>query len=162
MTTPIPDTRKAKKANVAINFGSMKIALFPGSFDPITLGHKAIVERALALFDKVIVAVGVNSEKKYMFSTEQRVARINEMFANELRVEAKKYYGMTIDFCHEVGAQFIVRGIRNAQDLEYEQTIAAVNQKLDPSIDTVILLADLQHRDISSTLEREKLTHCHQ
>lgn len=162
MTTPIPDTRKAKKANVAINFGSMKIALFPGSFDPITLGHKAIVERALALFDKVIVAVGVNSEKKYMFSTEQRVARINEMFANESRVEAKEYYGMTIDFCHEIGAQFIVRGIRNAQDLEYEQTIAAVNQKLDPSIDTVILLADLQHRDISSTLEREKLTHCHQ
>lgn len=136
-----------------------KIALFPGSFDPITAGHQAIVKRALALFDKVIVAAGVNSDKHYMFSTEERLEKIRIMFADEPRVEAHAFSGMTIDCCHDLGAKFIVRGIRNSKDLDYEQTIAAVNQKLDPTIDTVILLADMEHRDISSTLEREKLTH---
>lgn len=137
----------------------MKIALFPGSFDPITKGHEAIVRRALAIFDKVIVAAGVNSEKQYMFSTDERLQKIRSMFAEEPNVEAISYSGMTIDLCHEVGAKFIVRGVRDEKDLAYEQTIAAVNQRLDPAIDTVILLADLAHKNISSTLEREKLTH---
>lgn len=137
----------------------MKTALFPGSFDPITTGHEAIVRRALAIFDKVVVAAGINSDKHYLFSTEERVAKIKAMFADEPRVEATAFSGMTIDLCHQVGAQFIVRGVRNAQDLEYEQTIAAVNRKLDPAIDTVILLADLDKRDVSSTLVREQLTH---
>lgn len=137
----------------------MKIALFPGSFDPITRGHEAIVRRALSLFDKIIVATGVNSDKQYMFSTQERVAKIEEMFADEPRVQSGAFSGMTIDYCHEIGAGFIIRGVRDAKDLEYEQTIAAVNQKLDPTIDTIILLADLEHRDISSTLEREKLIH---
>lgn len=137
----------------------MKIALFPGSFDPITKGHEAIVRRALAIFDKVIVAAGVNSEKQYMFSTDERLQKIRSMFAEEPNVEAISYSGMTIDLCHEVGAKFIVRGVRDEKDLVYEQTIAAVNQQLDPEIDTVILLADLAHKNISSTLEREKLTH---
>lgn len=137
----------------------MKIALFPGSFDPITKGHEAIVRRALAIFDKVIVAAGVNSEKQYMFSTDERLQKIRSMFAEEPNVEAISYSGMTIDLCHEVGAKFIVRGVRDEKDLAYEQTIAAVNQQLDPAIDTVILLADLAHKNISSTLEREKLTH---
>lgn len=140
----------------------MKKALFPGSFDPITTGHTAIVRRALQLFDQVIVAVGVNSEKKYLFPPEQRVAKIQELFADEPRVQALSYSGMTIDLCHQVGAQFIVRGVRNAQDLEYEQTIATVNRQLDPAVDTVILLADLDQRDVSSTLERERLTHSNQ
>ncbi len=137
----------------------MKTALFPGSFDPITKGHEAIVKRALQIFDKVIVAVGVNSEKQYMFSTDERLQKIRSMFAEEPNVEAISYSGMTIDLCHEVGAKFIVRGVRDEKDLAYEQTIAAVNQQLDPAIDTVILLADLAHKNISSTLEREKLTH---
>lgn len=137
----------------------MKIALFPGSFDPITRGHEAIVRRALSLFDKIIVATGVNSDKQYMFSTQERVEKIEEMFADEPRVQSGAFSGMTIDYCHEIGAGFIIRGVRDAKDLEYEQTIAAVNQKLDPTIDTIILLADLEHRDISSTLEREKLIH---
>lgn len=137
----------------------MKIALFPGSFDPITKGHEAIVRRALAIFDKVIVAAGVNSEKQYMFSTDERLQKIRSMFAEEPNVEAISYSGMTIDLCHEVGAKFIVRGVRDEKDLAYEQTIAAVNQQLDPAIDTVILLADLAHKNISSTLEREKITH---
>lgn len=138
---------------------NMKIALFPGSFDPITSGHEAIIRRALSLFDKVIVAAGVNTDKQYMFSTAERVERIEAMFANEPRVEATSFSGMTIDLCHTLGAQFIVRGVRNAKDLDYEQTIAAVNQKLDPKVETVILLADLEHRDISSTLVREQLSH---
>jgi pantetheine-phosphate adenylyltransferase len=101
----------------------------------------------------------VNSDKHYMFSPEERIEKIRSRFADEGRVEAVAFSGMTVDLCHRLGAQFIVRGIRNAQDLEYEQTVAAVNQKLDPTIDTVILLADLEHKDISSTLERERLTH---
>lgn len=137
----------------------MKIALFPGSFDPITSGHEAIVRRALAIVDRVVVAVGVNSQKQYLFTPEQRVERIQAMFADEPRVQALSYSGMTIDVCHQVGAQFIVRGVRNAQDLDYEQTIAAVNRQLDPAIDTIILLADLDQRDVSSTLVREQLTH---
>ncbi len=137
----------------------MKTALFPGSFDPFTSGHEAIVRRALALFDKVYVAVGVNTDKHYMFSTQERLEQIRTLFAQEPRVEAISFSGMTIDLCHQLGVQFIVRGVRNAQDLEYEQTIAAVNHQLDPSIDTVILLADTAHKDISSTLERERLTH---
>jgi pantetheine-phosphate adenylyltransferase len=137
----------------------MKTALFPGSFDPFTSGHEAIVRRALALFDKVYVAVGVNTDKHYMFSTQERLEQIRTLFAQEPRVEAISFSGMTIDLCHQLGAQFIVRGVRNAQDLEYEQTIAAVNHRLDSSIDTVILLADTAHKDISSTLERERLTH---
>lgn len=137
----------------------MRIALFPGSFDPFTSGHEVIVRRALAIFDKVYVAVGVNTDKHYMFSTEERLQHIRDLFADDPRVEVIAFSGMTVDLCHQIGAQFIVRGVRNAQDLEYEQTIAAVNQKLDPTIDTVILLADLAHKDISSTLERERLSH---
>lgn len=140
----------------------MKVAVFPGSFDPITQGHEAIVRRALKLFDKVIVAAGVNSDKQYMFTTEQRVEKIQAMFAGEERVEACAFENMTVDLCREKGAQFIVRGVRNATDLEYEQMIAAVNQTLAPEIETVILMADLAHKDISSTLEREKLLHTKQ
>lgn len=137
----------------------MKAAVFPGSFDPITSGHEAIVRRALSLFDMVYIAVGVNTEKRYMFSVEERIDKIQALFADTERVEAISYSDMTVDLCHRLGAQFILRGIRNAKDLEYEQTIAAVNQSLAPDIETVILLSDAAHRDISSTIEREKLAH---
>lgn len=137
----------------------MNIAVFPGSFDPITSGHEAIVRRALSLFDKVYIAVGVNTEKLYMFSVEERIDKIKELFADTDQVEAVSYSDMTVDLCHRLGAKFILRGIRNAQDLEYEQTIAAVNKSLAPDIETVILLSDAEHRDISSTIERERLTH---
>ena len=137
----------------------MKKAVFPGSFDPFTSGHEAIVRRALALFDKIYIAVGVNTDKQYMFTPEQRLQRIQAFFPDEPRVEALAYSDMTVDLCRRMGAQFILRGIRNEKDFAYEQTVAAVNHTLDPSIDTIILLSDTEHQDISSTLERERLTH---
>ena len=136
----------------------MAIALFPGSFDPFTTGHEAILRRVLPLFDKVVVAVGVNSDKKYMFTVEERMARIREMLNDCPTVEVTSYSGMTVDLCHRLGAKVIIRGIRTAKDFDYEQTIAAVNRLQDPSIETLLLLADPEHVDISSTLEREKLS----
>lgn len=137
----------------------MATALFPGSFDPFTTGHEAILRRVLPLFDRVIVAVGVNSEKRCMFTPEERQARIRQMLADCPTVETVAYEGMTIDLCHQLGAQCIIRGIRTAKDFEYEQTIAAVNRKQDPSIETLLVMADPDHINISSTLERERLTH---
>ena len=138
---------------------TQKTALFPGSFDPFTSGHEAIVQRALALFDHIVVAVGVNTDKKYMFTSQLRMQKIRDSFPNDSRVEVVEYSDMTVDLCKRVGAHFILRGIRNAKDLEYEQTIAAVNKALAPDIETVLLLADDKHRDISSTLIREQLAH---
>lgn len=137
----------------------MKKAVFPGSFDPFTLGHEAIVRRALELFDKIYIAIGVNTDKQYMFSPEERRLRIQAFFPDEPRIEVLTYSDMTVDLCHRVGAKFILRGIRNTKDFAYEQTVAAVNHTLDPTIDTVILLSDTEHQDISSTLERERLAH---
>lgn len=137
----------------------LSIAVFPGSFDPFTEGHQVIVHRALRLFDKVIVAVGVNSDKEYMFTAEERMAMIHQRFEEEDRVEVVCYSDMTVELCHRMNAQFIVRGIRDEKDLHYEQTVAAVNHTLDPNIETVILLADLEHQNISSTIERERLRH---
>lgn len=135
------------------------LALFPGSFDPFTAGHEAILRRILPLFDKVVVAVGVNSEKRYMFSVEERLERIRAMLSDCPTVEVTSYTGMTIDLCHRLGAKVIIRGIRTSKDFEYEQTVAAVNRLQDPSIETLLVMADPDHINISSTLEREKLTH---
>lgn len=140
----------------------MATALFPGSFDPFTAGHEAVLRRVLPLFDKVVVAVGVNSEKHCMFSPEERVERIKEMLSDCPTVEVISYSGMTIDLCHQVGAQCIIRGIRTAEDFEYEQLVASVNRSQDPSIETLLVMADADHQNISSTLEREKLTHAAQ
>ena len=135
------------------------LALFPGSFDPFTAGHEAILRRVLPLFDRIVVAVGVNSDKHYMFSVEERMARIRAALTDCPTVEVTSYSGMTIDLCHRLDAKAIIRGIRTAEDFEYEQTIAAVNRLQDPSIETLLLLADPEHKDISSTLEREKMMH---
>ena len=137
----------------------MKKAIFPGSFDPFTVGHEAIVRRALVLFDKIYIAIGVNTDKQYMFSQEERLERAKSFFSDDSRIEVVTYGDMTVDLCHRLGAQFILRGIRNTKDFVYEQTVAAVNHTLDPAIDTVILLSDTEHQDISSTLERERLAH---
>lgn len=137
----------------------MATAIFPGSFDPFTAGHEAILRRVLPLFDRVYVAVGVNSDKQYMFSVAERLDIIRRTLTDCPTAEAVSYTGMTIDLCHQLGAGAIIRGIRTAKDFEYEQTIAAVNRLQDPSIETLLLLADPEHINISSTLERERLTH---
>ena len=137
----------------------MATAIFPGSFDPFTAGHEAILRRVLPLFDRVYVAVGVNSDKQYMFSVAERLDIIRRTLADCPTAEAVSYTGMTVDLCHQLGAGAIIRGIRTAKDFEYEQTIAAVNRLQDPSIETLLLLADPEHINISSTLERERLTH---
>ena len=130
------------------------LALFPGSFDPFTKGHETVLRRVLPLFDKVVVAVGQNSDKHCMFSPEERMERIREAMKDCPTVEVTSYSGMTIDLCHQVGAKVIIRGIRTAADFEYEQLIASVNRAQDPTIDTLLVMADAEHRDISSTLER--------
>lgn len=137
----------------------MATALFPGSFDPFTAGHEAVLRRVLPLFDHIVVAVGVNSEKHYMFSIKERTERIRRAMADCPTVEVTSYSGMTIDLCHEVGAKCIIRGIRTSKDFEYEQLIASVNREQDPSIETLLVMADADHINISSTLERERLTH---
>lgn len=138
---------------------SLRIALFPGSFDPFTVGHEALVRRALALFDRVVIAVGQNSDKHYMFSAQERVEKARLFFANDERVQVVAYSDMTVDCCRRMGATFILRGLRNAADLEYEMKVAAVNRALAPEIETVTLLADADMADVSSTLERERMLH---
>lgn len=137
----------------------MKTALFPGSFDPFTEGHNHIVMRALNIFDRIVIAIGNNTDKHYMFTQQERLQQITSRYADNPRIQAVTYNGMTVDICREVGANFIIRGVRNIADMEYEQTVAAVNHAANPDIETVILFADLKYKDISSTLERERLAH---
>ena len=132
----------------------MKRALFPGSFDPITLGHYDIIERGIHLFDEVVVAIGINSEKNYMFSLEERKRFITEAFKNEPKVKVTSYEGLTIDFCKTIDAQFILRGLRNPADFEFEKAIAHTNRKLS-KIETVFLLTSARTSYISSSIVRE-------
>jgi pantetheine-phosphate adenylyltransferase len=132
----------------------MRRAVFPGSFDPITLGHYDIIERGLTLFDEVILAIGVNSEKKYMFSLEERKQFIEEAFKNESKIKVMTYKGLTVDFCKKQNAQFILRGLRNPADFEFEKAIAHTNRKLS-EIETVFLLTSSGKSYISSSIERD-------
>ena len=131
------------------------IAVFPGSFDPITKGHESIVKRALPLFDEVIVAIGVNSEKKYFYSLEQRVEWIGKVFEGEAKVRVEKYEGLTMDFCEKQQAQFVLRGLRSSTDFEFEKGIAQMNKALAPEIDTVFLLSTPELSAINSTIVRD-------
>lgn len=133
-----------------------KIAVFPGSFDPITLGHYDIIKRSIPLFDKIIVAIGVNAEKKYMFSLEERKRFIEESFADEPSVSVVTYKGLTIDLCKKVKAKFILRGLRNPADFEFEKAIAHTNRKLS-KIETVFLLTAANTSFISSSIVRDVL-----
>lgn len=138
---------------------AMKKLLFPGSFDPFTEGHHRLVCRALALADRVVVAVGVNSDKHYMFTADERVAAIAQRYSDEPRVEVVQYADMTVDCCRRVGASAILRGVRNVEDMQYEQTVATVNHRLAPDIETLLLIAEPNMIDVSSTVERERLSH---
>ena len=132
----------------------MKRAIFPGSFDPLTLGHYDIIKRGITLFDEIIVAIGVNSDKKYMFSLEERKTFIEIAFKDEPGVSVVTYKGLTVDFCKEVNAEFILRGLRNPADFEFEKAIAHTNRKLS-DIETVFLLTASGKSFISSSIVRD-------
>ncbi|QJP34458.1 pantetheine-phosphate adenylyltransferase [Nonlabens sp. Ci31] len=132
----------------------MKRAVFPGSFDPITLGHYDIIERGLGLFDEIIIAIGINADKKYMFSLEDRKRFIEDAFGKEHKIKVMTYSGLTIDFCKEQNAAFILRGLRNPADFEFEKAIAHTNRKLS-EIETVFLLTSSGKSYISSSIVRD-------
>jgi pantetheine-phosphate adenylyltransferase len=136
----------------------MKKYVFPGSFDPITLGHQDIIERALPLCDSLIIAVGENSDKKYMFSLEERLEFISKTFINEPKISVKSYQGLTINFCKEIKATAILRGLRNPADFEFEKSIAQINRRLS-KIETLFLLTSADYSYISSGIVREIMNH---
>lgn len=133
----------------------MRICLFPGTFDPLTLGHVDIIHRALKIFDKVVIGIGVNSSKTPMFPLEQRLEWIKKTFEDTSKVEGKAYDGLTVNFCKKINARFIVRGIRYMNDFEYEKVISDMNYELDHDIETVFLTGSAHLSSFSSTLVRE-------
>ena len=132
-----------------------RICLFPGTFDPVTLGHVDIINRALPLFDKIVVGIGLNSAKAPMFSADQRLQWISEIYKDEERVVGAMYEGRTIYYCKQIGANFILRGIRYVSDFEYEKTIADANRTLDKSIETIFLTGEPQYTSVASTIVRD-------
>jgi len=132
-----------------------KIAVFPGSFDPITTGHEDLVKRAIPLFDKIVVAVGVNSQKKYLFSLEQRITWLEEVFSAYPTVEVSHFEGLTANFCKSVDSKYLLRGLRNASDFDYEKTISQLNNIVGDGIETVFLISHPEFSHISSTIVRE-------
>ncbi|CAI8159040.1 MAG: Phosphopantetheine adenylyltransferase [Bacteroidota bacterium] len=132
----------------------MKRALFPGSFDPFTVGHLDIVERGIKIFDEIVVGIGINSEKKYMFSLDERLAFIKACFEHEPRIRVEPYEGLTVKFCREIEADFILRGVRNNGDFEFEKAIARTNRHMS-EIETVFLLTSAETSYISSSIVRE-------
>lgn len=132
----------------------MRRAIFPGSFDPLTLGHHDIIMRGITLFDELVIAIGKNADKKYMFSLEKRMQFIQEAFKDQPSISVKTYEGLTVDFCKKVGANFILRGLRNPGDFEFEKAIAHTNRKLS-EIETVFLLTSSGKSYISSSIVRD-------
>lgn len=134
-----------------------KIAVFPGTFDPFTIGHEAIVKRAINLFDKIIIAVGQNRAKTTLFNVDQRLSMVNDVFGREERIEIMSFDGLTVDFCHKTGANFLVRGLRTSADFEYERAIGQVNKAMRPEIETIFILTAPEHTPINSTIVRDIL-----
>jgi len=136
-----------------------KIAVFPGSFDPFTVGHESIVNRAQVLFDKIIIGVGANPKKDALFSLEDRKSFIRQVFEGNPKIEVVHFEGLTVEFCKKVGAGYILRGLRTAADFEYERAIAQVNKAMYPGIETVFLLTMPEHTPINSSIVRDILRH---
>ncbi len=132
-----------------------KIAVFPGSFDPITIGHYDLIKRALPLFDEIVVAVGINSQKKTLFTLEQRMSWLEEVFSDEDNVSVDFFEKLTVDFCQKIGAQYLIRGLRNASDFDYEKTISQLNNILGHGLETIFLISKPEYSHISSTIVRE-------
>ena len=130
--------------------------MFPGSFDPFTIGHYSVVQRALSMFDRVVIGIGVNSSKNYLFTIEQRKEYINSVFKDlSDRVEVVSYSGLTVDYCRENGIKFIIRGIRNTRDFVFENEIAGMNHTLNSTVETVFLASYPEHTVINATIVRE-------
>ena len=136
-----------------------RIAVFAGSFDPFTLGHQDIALRALALFDRLIIAIGINSAKQTLFPLESREAIIRDSFPNNTNIEVASFSGLTVDLCRQYGARFLIRGLRSGTDFDYERTIAQANNMVYPDIETVFLVTRKEHAPIASTVVRDLLVH---
>lgn len=131
------------------------IAVFPGSFDPITVGHVELVQRALPLFDRIVVAIGINSQKKYLFSLEERLHWLREVFKDEPKVEVGQFEGLTAHYANQIGARYLLRGLRNASDFDYEKTISQLNTIVGDGVETIFLISQPAYSHISSTIVRE-------
>jgi len=136
-----------------------RIAVFPGSFDPITIGHVDIIERALPLFDEIIIAIGINSSKKHMFPLEERQSHITKTFEGNTKIKQGTYSGLTIDYCRAIGAKYILRGMRSEHDFEFERSIALMNKAMKPEIETIFLVSAPEFSAVSSTIVRDILKH---
>ncbi|UTW67218.1 pantetheine-phosphate adenylyltransferase [bacterium SCSIO 12643] len=136
-----------------------RIAVFPGSFDPITVGHEDIIKRALPLFDNLIIAIGNNSNKKYLYSPEERKTQIERVFENEPKIEVKIYNGLTVDFCKDQNAQFILRGIRTSADFEFERNIGLMNLDMAPNVESVFIISRPEYSALSSSVVRDIQRH---
>jgi pantetheine-phosphate adenylyltransferase len=136
-----------------------RVAIFPGSFDPFTIGHESIVLRALPLFDKIVIMIGYNTNKKSFFPVEKRKEWIKQVFSNEPKIEVETYEGLTVDFCKKVNANYILRGLRTSADFEYERAIAQINKKMHPQIESVFLLTMPEHTPVNSTIVRDIILH---
>ncbi len=136
-----------------------RIAIFPGSFDPITVGHESVVRRALPLFDKIVIMIGFNSNKKQTFPVEKRQKWIQQVFKDEPKVQVECHEGLTVDFCKQMNARYILRGLRTSADFEYERAIAQINKKMHPQIESVFLLTMPEHTPINSTIVRDIILH---
>lgn len=133
----------------------MKIAVFPGSFDPITTGHVDLIYRSLPLFDKIVVAVGINSNKKTLFTLETRLKWLKEVFKEEPKIEIAYFEGLTVDFCKSIGAKYLIRGLRNSSDFDYEKTISQLNSVIGNGMETFFLISKPGFSHVSSTIVRE-------
>jgi pantetheine-phosphate adenylyltransferase len=137
----------------------MNKAVFPGSFDPFTKGHANIIERTLNLFDEIVIAIGINSKKQYLFPLENRIQSISNFYQNEPKISVKTYEGLTVNFCQHIGAKYLVRGLRTSSDFDYERTIALMNKSIDKQLETVFIISAPELSAISSTVVREIYNH---
>ncbi len=134
-----------------------RIAVFPGSFDPLTKGHQAIIRKALPLFDKIIIAIGSNNAKKNYFSLQERIEQIKIVFNSDQKISVESFKGLTVDFCKKNNAHFIIRGLRDGKDFEYEKSIAIMNNQIEPSIETIFFMTDAKYQAINSVIIRDIL-----
>lgn len=134
---------------------SKKIAIFPGSFDPFTIGHESVIRRSLPLFDEIIIAIGANTTKQAYFSMEKRMDMIRKIFRDNMQIKVTSYSGLTVDFCKKSGAQYLLRGLRTSADFEYERAIAQINKAMYPELESVFLLTLPEHTPINSSIVRD-------